>query len=400
MANLIPNHFCGVRALVILIVFTIWQTSAAQTPAEQELAYIRKSIEQQKYDEALSLLADLQRSDQCKINCRGESHFLTALCRYMLGRQDAARSELEKALRLQPKHTLEESRYPDGFVQLYRQAQKRTLCSLEIRVLTPHSLGLKTEGKFKVVYRDDRVPTGPVELVKNDYSRSQRYRLNAGQLNVFELKLEELRDYWSFDSLHLMFRPNLNTNAGLDKDWQPTAEDSCVRIGHRCFDLLESNYGQFPVTRIVVGEGDWIRSVHVMFTAPEWKKLHKDLAANANRRRLARILKISSIVGTIGASTWALISDFKAGDKYEEYMDAADRVQISALYRTYEDLVEQRNILAISAIGLAALGIVTYIFSPGDEQDILDEFERRHGKSGISLGTINNGLALQLKLGL
>lgn len=400
MAYLSLGFRGGIGALAALIVLSICQSSAAQTAAEQELAYIRKAIDRQQYDEALSLLADLQRSDQCESECRGEGHFLTALCRYMMGHQDAARVELEEALRIWPKHTLEESKYPDGFVQLYRQAERKKLCSLEIRILTPHSLGFKSGGKLKVVFQDDRVPVGPVELVKNDYSRSQRYRLNAGQLNVFELKLEELHDYWAFDSLHLMFRPNLSVRNNQGKGGQPEEDDSCVRIGSRCFNLLESNYDELPVTRIVVGEGDWIRSIYVMFATSEWKELHKDLASNRNRHRLARILKISSIAGTVGATAWAFLSDSKAGDKYEEYMDATDRVQISALYRTYEDLVEQRNILTISAIGLAALGIITYVFSPGDEQDILDEFERRHGSSGLSLGAIDGGMAVQLKLGV
>jgi len=385
---------------VVVVVLAIWQVPVAQTPSQQELTYIRAVIDRQEYDNALSLLADLQRSDQCNLDCRGECHFLTAWCRFMLGHEDAARNELESALRLQPKLAPDESRYPQEFMELYRQAEKRVLCSLEIRILTPHTLGLKSEGKLAVVYRDDKVPIGPVELVENAYSQKQRYWLNAGQPNVFELKLEELHDYWSFDSLHLMFRPNLSAGASRDKNWQSTGEDKCVRIGRRCFDLMDSNYDELPVSRIVIGERDLIRSVNVMFTTPEWKKLHKDLASNANRRRLARVLKYSSIVGTVAATTWAFISDSKAGDKYEEYMDSADRVQISALYRTYEDLVEQRNILTISAIGFAALGIATYIFSPGDEQDILDEFQRRHGDSGISMGIIDNSLALQFKMGV
>lgn len=386
--------------LAVMAVFAVGYSASAQTVAQQELTYINGIIKRQDYQNALSLLFDLRRSDSCLTECQGECHFLAGLCRYELGQQDLARDELEKAIRFRPKYELPEAEYADGFAGLYRQVQKRTLCSLEIRLLTPQSLGLRSEGTLKTVYRDDHVPVGSIELIENEFSRRQKYRLNAGQLNVFELKLEELHDYWAFDSLHLMFRPNLNVGAALSKSGQSKGDGPCTRIGRRCFELLESNYETEELTRVVVGDGGRRRSIGVLLTTPEWKKLHQDLAANANRRRLAKIIKVSSLVGTVAATAWAVISDSKAGDKYEEYVNAVDRVQISALYRTYEDLIEQRNILTVSAIGLAAVGIAAFIFSPGDEQDVLDEFERRYGNSGIAFGIIDGGPAVQLKLGV
>ncbi len=281
------------------------------------------------------------------------------------------------------------------------RAQVQETSTVEIRITTPKSLVLFDGEELAVVYHLENVQGGWIELEGSKYNSAQRYRLTAGRLNTFDLKLEELRDFYAFDSLHVTFRPRLSSYSIADSliEAGVLANSGVVR-GSYSFDLQMSNYQTEELTRIVIGSGENRKIVKVLESKPQWKKLLEDLAANPGRHKLTKIIRIVSWVGVVASTIWAWQSNSEANDVYDEYMTKIHPVDISASYRRYEDLIEKRNILGAFGLFFAATGIGSYVFSPGDENDLVREYEAKWGKSGISLDIKGDytGIALTFDL--
>ncbi|MEW6412333.1 MAG: hypothetical protein AB1483_07650 [Candidatus Zixiibacteriota bacterium] len=265
-------------------------------------------------------------------------------------------------------------------------AQQSGNTSIEIRITTPKSLALFDGDKLAVVYHLENVAGNFIELKASKYNTPQRYQLTVGRVNRFDLKLEELRDFYAFDSLHVTFRPRISASSLADSLIEiGVLRDSRVVRGNYSYTLERDNYEQQPLTEIVVGSGDDSKVIKVLESKPQWKKLVEDLSANPSRRRLTKVIRISSAIAAAGSALWAWQSNNEANNVYDEYMTKIHPVDISAKYREYEDLIEQRNILGAFALVFAATNAATFIFAPGDETDLVREYEAQWGKSGISL---------------
>ncbi len=399
-ATMTRNMHRVIHAFLTISFLIIISASFVIANDHPDLSQIHQLIESHDYDGALILATELGRSDQCDRDCRAECHLLSGYCRFMVGQETAAKHELDQSIRLRPKHRLDMAEYPDGFLELYERVRKQALCSLEIRVVSKQSLAVMADEDLSLVYRMEDVPVGWISLSDNKYGRPQRYQLSAGRLNVFDLKLDELHDYWAFDSLNISFRPTMRTSTGDGKSSKSTSEKDKNKIGKYILELTPQQYSASPVSRITVGDSLNLTSLTVFESKPAWKKLHRDLASNHARRSLTRGLKVVSLVGMALTGIWAWQSHAKATDTYDEYMLEIDRVKIASLYRDYEGLIEKRNVTGGLSIVMAAVAVSTFIFKPGDEKDLIEEYERHHGPAGISLGVGADGVKLQLELGV
>ncbi|UCE23285.1 MAG: hypothetical protein JSU74_08240 [Candidatus Zixiibacteriota bacterium] len=351
----------------------------------EPLSSAQQLIEQGKYGEALEDLRELKQRPDCGKYCRAEAHLLAGLCRLRLGQSGAAYGELVESIRLRPKYRPTQAQYGQELVEVYSAAKKEVLCSIEIRVGTPSSIALEARGGFYTIYREDNVPAGSIELKECKYGQAQRYRLIAGRVNAFDLILEKMHDFHSYDSLHLSFRPCISEDTVSEVEAYDPESYSCVRIGKFCVDLQQANYSDEPITRITVEDGNNINSIYVFESKPEWQKLHQQLASNPGRRKLAKVIKYASILGTTATALLAWRENSRAEDKYDEYMSKANFFEINETYRAYEELISNRNVLGGFAISFAAAGILSYLLAPRDEAELISEFEETYRPSGIKL---------------
>ncbi|UCG62571.1 MAG: hypothetical protein JSV52_04600 [Candidatus Zixiibacteriota bacterium] len=362
---------------------------------------IYQLIEEERYAEAVSLIDDAKKLIDCDLACLGEIFFLSGFCRYQLHQRNHALEELMESVRLRPRHGISASDYDLGFVELFERARSRTLCSVEIRILTPQTLAFMADNQISTVYRVSDVPADWIELHSNKYGDAQRYRLIPGSVNSFDLELQELRDYRAFDSLSLLFMPTPNETAtGRVEQDSVSAASPCIKMGKYCVELIRGNYYSTELSQIVI-EGNWSASVILVLQAKtEWTKLHRSLKSNPARRMLAKVVKISAVIGAAATAIWAIDANAKADDKYAEYLTKVDRVEISDTYRDYTDFLNRRNVMGAFSLCFAAAGIVTYLISPGNERDLIDRYERDYRPSGISLDVKNNYVGVRLAVDL
>ncbi len=380
LARNVLLHLGGV---LLLSIFVPVLTLGSDVP--QQLSAVQQLIERAEYNEALVDLRELKQLSDCSNFCKAEAYLLAGLCRLRLGQSSAAYGELIESIRLRPKYRPIQTQYGQDLVDLYNTAKKEVLCSIEIRVGTPRSIALDARGELYTVYREDDVPAGSIELKECKYGQAQRYRLIAGRVNSFDLILEKMHDFHSYDSLHLSFRPCISEDSVSEIEAYDPEEYSCVRIGKFCVELQRANYAAEPISRIMVQDGDNINSIYVFESKPEWQKLHQQLASNPGRRKLTKVIKYASILGTTATALLAWRENSRAEDKYDEYMSKANFFEINETYRAYEELISNRNVLGGFAISFAAAGVLSYLLAPRNEAELISEFEDKYRPSGIRL---------------
>lgn len=273
-------------------------------------------------------------------------------------------------------------------------ARQTARCSVEIRVLTPNSLVLSSDEGLCTTYRVDSVEARWIQISKSPYNEQERHYLIAGELNQFDLALEVAHDFYAFDSLHLSFGPIIMDSESGMKTKRFAGGD--VRVGRFPVDLMRENYKEKALAKIIFGSGESTRTLAVLEAKPRWQKLHKDLAANPGRRRLTKIIEYSAIAGTVISALWAWKSDSDARDRYEEYLLQVQPEDVSGSYSRYEDMIEKRNILGTVAITLAATGIVSFLSKPRNEYELVADYERKYGPSGVTLDIGDDHAAIKL----
>lgn len=368
-----------------------------------DLENINRLIDNGRFDDAVAALQNYGTRIDCDIDCQSEVSFLTGFCRFRQGYSEAALEYVKESVALNPKRSLSEAEYPEGFIELFERARSKVLCSIEIRVVSPTTVAIQSRRQISTLFRATDVPATSIVLNENRYGRAQRYWLLPGQLNIFDLELQELHDYHAFDSLHLSLRPVVKeTGRGEVADAAEVEDDvsPCVDIGAYCVELMPSNYYPGDLSQIVIeGERSSLR-ISVLMARPEWTKLHRDLESNPKRRTLAKVLKYSGIAGSILTAAWAVKANSDADKKYDSYLTKIDPTEISNTYREYTDLLNKRDLLSVFSMCFAATTILSQVFSPRNEMELIEDFEAKHRKSGIALDVKRDYVGLKLSLNL
>ncbi|UCC43067.1 MAG: hypothetical protein JSU65_07900 [Candidatus Zixiibacteriota bacterium] len=347
----------------------------------------RQLMAEGQYEQALDFFRAGQDSIEGDRYNLGLAHFYAGVCLYQLNLLDEALSELRLSTRFIPKFTFPaDENYPAQLAELYQQARREVLCTVEIRIATPEAIAFEHGGKLLLTYRLEDVVAGqPVLLEPNRYNHYlQAHTLVAGRVNSFVL-------VWATGLVDTSLTLRLAQPGVVNHyDWGAVKENSegCyVDVDDRRVEFERQYYTDTLVTRLAVGDDPAVIALGVVEALPDWHKLLSDLRRNPTMRGWSKRLKIASAVGLAATATVSVLMHGQAEDRYDIYLEALPS-ETNQAYRDYEHRIALRNIFGGFALSFAVIQGVAMLTSPRNQKELLEDFESagRAGKLSLDAG--------------
>lgn len=346
----------------------------------------RQLLAEHQYDQALEVLAALTDTTECDVNCRGLAHFYSGACLYQLDRREEALSELRLSVRFLPKFSFPtDENLPVDLAELFQQARRETLCTVEISIATPEAVAFLCNGRLTLSYRLEDVVAGqPVLLEPSRYSPYlQAQTLVPGRVNSFIL-------VWATGLVDTSLTLRI-AQPGVMSHYDPgvAREDASgcyLEVEGRRVDFERHYYTDTLLTRLTVGNDPAVIALGVVEAHPTWHGLLRDLRRNSMMRAWSRFAKIASAVGMAAAGTVSILLHGQAEDQYDVYMEALP-AETNQAYREYEHKIALRNIFGGFAFSFAIIEGVAILTSPKNKPGLLEEFEKSGLTRKLSLDT-------------
>lgn len=379
--------------LVFTTIFILSMLAVSALAETDQFDPGRRLMAEGQYDQALDFFRAAQDSIEGDRYNLGLAHFYAGVCLYRLGLPDEALSELRLSVRFIPKFTFPANEnYPAELAELYQQARREVLCTVEIRIATPEALAFENSGRLLLTYRVEDVVAGqPVLLEPSRYNHYlQAHTLVPGRVNTFIL-------VWATGLVDTSLTLRLAQPGAIDHyDWGAVKEngDDCyVEVDNRRVDFERRYYTDTLVTRLTVGDDPAVIALGVVEALPEWHELLRDIRRNPKMRGWSKRVKIVSAVGLAAAATVSVLMHGEAEDRYDIYMEALPG-ETNQAYRDYEHRIALRNIFGGIALSFAVIEGVAMLISPRNQKELLEDFQSTGlaGKLSLDAGRDYVGL--------